>query len=149
MIRAFFASRHWWLFAYGGGAALLASLYYQVHFSVLINSWYGSFYNLLQEAAKHSVSELWEGIEAFLWLAIPYVLLATITGYATRLYGFAWRQDLSQGFLWVTHNIQAFLRGTLMKQETSCERKSDYYRSADFSVCSLPRTRKLHRLQVS
>ena len=86
MIRAFFASRHWWLFAYGGGAALLASLYYQVHFSVLINSWYGSFYNLLQEAAKHNVSELWEGIEAFLWLAIPYVLLATITGYATRLY---------------------------------------------------------------
>ena len=84
MIRAFFASRHWWLFAYGGGAALLASLYYQVHFSVLINSWYGSFYNLLQEAAKHNVSELWEGIEAFLWLAIPYVLLAAITGYRPR-----------------------------------------------------------------
>ena len=111
MIRAFFASRHWWLFAYGGGAALLASLYYQVHFSVLINSWYGSFYNLLQEAAKHNVSELWEGIEAFLWLAIPYVLLATITGYATRLYGFAWRQAITMDYLPRWRTVTAEIEG--------------------------------------
>ncbi len=53
----------------------------------------------------------WEGIEAFLWLAIPYVLLATITGYATRLYGFAWRQAITMDYIPRWRTVTAEIEG--------------------------------------
>ena len=48
MIKAFYASRGWAFWAYGGLALLISSLYIQVQFTVAFNSWYGRFYNLLQ-----------------------------------------------------------------------------------------------------
>ena len=50
MIRAFFYSKKWAMWAYGGGAVLIISLWIQVQLTVAINTWYGDFYNLLQKA---------------------------------------------------------------------------------------------------
>ncbi len=47
MLKAFFWNRAWALWAYGGGAFLFASLYAQVYMTVLINTWYKGFYDIL------------------------------------------------------------------------------------------------------
>ena len=73
MIRAFFRTKEWFWWAYGGGLFLLGSLYAQVHMSVLFNKWYGGFYDMLQKATDHSVAEFWAGLTHFMYIAIPYV----------------------------------------------------------------------------
>ena len=59
MIKAFFYSKKWFKWSYGGGAILIASLWIQVQLTVAINTWYGDFYNLLQKAGdyKNNVQE--------------------------------------------------------------------------------------------
>ena len=53
MIKAFYRSKEWVLWAWGGGALLCLSLWLQVQLTVAINSWYGDFYNLLQKAGDY------------------------------------------------------------------------------------------------
>jgi peptide/bleomycin uptake transporter len=64
MIKAFYKSKKWALWAYGGGAALIASLWIQVQITVAINTWYGGFYNLLQTSAEYKDKQA-EGIALF------------------------------------------------------------------------------------
>ena len=66
MIKAFYKSRQWALWAYGGGALLISSLWLQVQMTVAINEWYGRFYDLLQNAASFS-DKPQEGIDQILY----------------------------------------------------------------------------------
>ncbi|MEK7628584.1 MAG: putative transporter [Patescibacteria group bacterium] len=129
MIKAFFRSREWALYAYGGAAFLLASLYLQVQMSVAINEWYGGFYNLLQQAVKYKqnpevgvtifyqklfsldyIANGFGGAPSFSVIAIPYVILATATAYFTQRYGLWWREAITFNYIpqWrnVTHEIE-------------------------------------------
>ena len=54
MIKSFYRSKEWAPWAYGGGFALIISLWLQVQMSVAINGWYGGFYNLLQNAKDYT-----------------------------------------------------------------------------------------------
>ena len=75
MIRSFYKSKEWAGWAYGGGLALIASLWLQVQMSVAINTWYGGFYNLLQNA-KDYVDKPQEGITSLYeqLVSLQYVL---------------------------------------------------------------------------
>ena len=54
MLRAFYGTREWAYWAYGGLALLITSLWMQVQMTVAINTWYGGFYDHLQIAADFS-----------------------------------------------------------------------------------------------
>lgn len=118
MIKSFFANRTWTAWAYGGGAFLIASIYLQVQMTVLVNRWYGGFYDMLQNPAGRDISEFWNLIfmpiwqdqtflgfitvpmpASFLWIAIPYVLLATLTNFVTRIYGLRWREAITNDYI--------------------------------------------------
>ena len=111
MIRAFYKSRDWAIWAYGGLTLLITSLWIQVQLTVQINNWYGGFYDHLQKAGEFVdnpeegikifydflistsyVTDGFEGSPSFLVIAMPYVVLATFTGWFTRIYGLRWRQ---------------------------------------------------------
>ena len=64
MFHSFYKSRHWALWAYGGGFLLILVLWLQVQLSVAINTWYGDFYNLLQTATDYEDNPS-EGIALF------------------------------------------------------------------------------------
>ena len=129
MIKAFYKSRQWALWAYGGGALLISSLWLQVQMTVAINEWYGRFYDLLQNAASFSdrpqegidqfftelisiqyVTTGFEGTPSFVVIAFPYVLLAIFTGWFTRVYGLRWREAITFNYIprWraVEHEIE-------------------------------------------
>ncbi len=103
MIKAFFWSKKWFLWAYGCGLFLILSLGAQVYMSVLINEWYKPFYDLLQDAGKYvALGKGLEGIKEFsaliiqfIYLAGIYVFIATITSYFARLYSFRWREAMT------------------------------------------------------
>ena len=90
MWRSYFTERKWLLWSWGGFAFIILSLLAQTYIDVKINEWYKGFYDLLQKATESEVSEFYDGIFLFMKLAIPYVIIYTITNYFTRLYAFRW-----------------------------------------------------------
>ena len=89
MWRSFFTDRKWFYWSYGGGIFILFLLVSQTYLDVLFNSWYKDFYDILQTAEKRDISEFWESIEKFLYIALPYVTLFAFTNWFTRLLVFS------------------------------------------------------------
>lgn len=102
MIRAFFWSRKWLWWAYGGGLLLFLLLYAQVRISVLFNELYGKYGDLLQEAIQRGeggLKEFWGLTLQWFYLALIYIALAAFTNYLARLYAFYWRKALTYDYL--------------------------------------------------
>ena len=64
MLKSFFLSKKWALWAWGGFAFIIGSLLAQTWIDVKINEWYKGFYDLLQKATERDVSEVYDGIYA-------------------------------------------------------------------------------------
>ena len=112
MFRAFYANKKWFLWAWGGAVLLVVSLYAQVELTVKINDWYGAFYNILQKATEHSVDEFWAQMLIFAKLAFPYVLIATLTSYFTRIYSFRWREAMTFSYLAHWRRVEKEIEGS-------------------------------------
>jgi peptide/bleomycin uptake transporter len=95
MLKSFFLNKKWAVWAWGGFTFIIGSLLAQTWIDVKINEWYKDFYDLLQKASERDVSEFYDGIFLFMKLAIPYVIIYTITNYFTRLYAFRWREAMT------------------------------------------------------
>jgi peptide/bleomycin uptake transporter len=95
MIKAFFCSKKWCVWAYGSGALLLGFLYAQVHMSVLLNSWRRDFFDLFETIETRTLDEFWGSLWRFTWIALIYVFFAIITSYLTRLYTLRWREAMT------------------------------------------------------
>ena len=141
MIKAFYKSRKWALWAWGGGALLALSLWIQVQITVGINKWYGGFYNLLQKAGDYAsnpesgislfyeklmsisyVSNGFEGEPSFAVLAFPYVLLAVATGWFTRIYGLRWREAITFDYIPRWRNVKTEIEGASQRIQEDCNR---------------------------
>lgn len=111
MFRSFYKSRQWFFWAYGGGVFLLLALFIQVELTVKINEWYGSFYNILQKATEHEIEEFWAEMLTFAKIAFPYVLIATVTSYFTRVYSFKWREAMTFSYVSRWQNVDEEVEG--------------------------------------
>ncbi|MDO8520522.1 MAG: putative transporter [bacterium] len=99
MIKAFFGSKKWALWAYGGGLLIVVLLYGQVELAVILNSWRKEFGDLLQEATKHPVDEFWALLLRFMYIVMPWVVVAMFTAYFSRLYAFRWREAMTFSYI--------------------------------------------------
>ncbi len=124
MFQSFFGNKKLFLWAWGGLFLLLVSLYVQVEITVAINKWYGGFYDILQKATEHKVSEFWSEILRFTYLAIPYVLVATVTSYFTRVYSFKWREAITFKYISKWRNVVNEVEGASQRMQ------EDIYRFA-------------------
>ena len=120
MISSFFLNKKWALWAWGGFLFIIGSLLAQTWIDVKINEWYKDFYDLLQKATERDVSEFYDGIFLFLKLAIPYVVIYTITNYFTRLYAFRWREAMTFAYMPFWKNIDARVEGASQRIQEDC-----------------------------
>lgn len=111
MIKSFFWSKKWLQWAYGGAGFLIILIYTKVTLSVKLNSWYGEFYDLLQKANEHSVTEFWAGLTQFMYIAIPWIFLDAITWYFTRIYSLRWREAISFDYFPRWRNVAEEIEG--------------------------------------
>jgi peptide/bleomycin uptake transporter len=111
MLKSFFHSKEWAVWAWGGLAIILASVSIQVYIVFLLNGWYGEFYDILQKAEQHEVQEFWDKLLEFFMLAMPYVIVATITNWFTRVYSFRWRQAITFGYFPRWRNVEHDIEG--------------------------------------
>jgi len=141
MIAAFFKTRRWALWAYGVGAVILALTFWQVQLSVVVNSWYGRFYDMLQNPAGRQMSEFWDGIFGlqfdpglflgfipvpvplgFFAIAIPYVIIGTATNFLVRHYGFRWRQAITENYIPRWRNVSQEIEGASQRIQEDTNR---------------------------
>ncbi len=111
MIKAFFWSRKWFLWAWGGLTLLLISLYVQVYMSVLFNKWYGRFYDMLQYVEKYTVVDFNNSLWYFTKIAMVFVVLGTFTNWFTRKYSLAWREAMTFDYLPQWRNVKEEIEG--------------------------------------
>ena len=112
MFSSFFANKKWAAWAYFGLAALLISTYAQVQMIVLLNNWYKDFYDILQNVKDHTIEEFWTCVLKFAKIAFPYVLLATMTNYFTRLWTFKWREAMTFDYIKYWRNVKTDIEGS-------------------------------------
>lgn len=134
MFRSFFKSRKWFLWAYGGGLFLLLALLVQVKLTVAINAWYGGFYNILQKATEYEVQVLWVEMLKFAKIAFPYVLLATITAYFTRIYAFKWREAMTFSYVEKWQKVDEEVEGASQRIQEDIYRFARIFESLGLQV---------------
>ena len=99
MWRSFFKDKKWFYWSYGGGFFIITLLVLQTYLDVLFNSWYKDFYDILQTAEERDISEFWQSIKKFLYIALPYVTLFAFTNWFTRLWAFRWREAITFSYM--------------------------------------------------
>lgn len=108
MLKSFFGTKEWALWSWGGFVFLLGITWYQVHLTVLLNAWYGRFYDILQKA--DDIDAFWQSMIDFSYIAIPYIFVAMFSFYFAQHYAFRWRQAITYYYLpyWekAEHNIE-------------------------------------------
>jgi len=134
MFRSFFKSKEWFLWAWGGAAVLLIALFFQVELTVKINEWYGGFYNILQKATEHEVSELWQEMAKFARIAFPYVLIATLTSYFTRIYAFKWREAMTFAYVEKWQKVDEEVEGASQRLQEDIYRFARIFESLGLQV---------------
>ena len=98
MVTSFYCQKRWAKWAWGGGLLLLISLLIQVYITVLLNDWYGRFYDLIRASDKYPLSDAYACMWLFIKLATPYVFIYTATNWFTRVYALRWREAMSNSY---------------------------------------------------
>ncbi len=124
MIKSFFWSKKWALWAWGGAIFLLVSLYLQVQMTVMFNEWYKGFYDILQgsDNGKYVLSDFWSAIIAWCHIAYKYILLSAFTAYFTRLYAFTWREAMTFNYLPRWRYVEEQIEGAAQRIQQDTER---------------------------
>ena len=141
MIKSFFLEKKWRLWSWGGLFLLIISLWFQVQMTVAINTWYGKFYDLLQNAGDY-VDKPQEGIQlffsqlisleyilngfegelSFVVIAFPYIFLAIFTGWFTRIYGLRWREAMTFNYIPKWQAVESEIEGASQRIQEDCNR---------------------------
>ncbi len=95
MFTSFFGDKKWALWAYGGGVLLIGIICVQVYLTVLLNKWYGAFYDIMQNVGKYSMDAYWAKMWEFGEIAVSLVVIGTLSGYFARVYTFRWREAMT------------------------------------------------------
>ena len=109
--------------------------------TVAINTWYGKFYDLLQNAGDY-VDKPQEGIQlffsqlisldyilngfegdlSFVVIAFPYIFLAIFTGWFTRIYGLRWREAMTFNYIPKWQAVESEIEGASQRIQEDCNR---------------------------
>jgi|TARA_R110000850_G_scaffold22130_1_gene64563 peptide/bleomycin uptake transporter len=101
----FFKQKQWALWAYGGSLGILLALWYQVQLDVQINEWFGSFYDMIQQALKGegdiTLGQYFGELLSFGKIAGIYVVVALSVSFFTQHWLFRWRTSMVDNY----HNL--------------------------------------------
>jgi peptide/bleomycin uptake transporter len=93
----------WFRWSVLGTALIIFYTYFYVQLNVAINSWYGPFYDLLNEALTKSrkvdVGELYSSLMSFVSLATVFVIVVSTMGFFIRHFIFRWRRAMHEYFM--------------------------------------------------
>ena len=103
MFKSFFFSRRWWPWSLLGSLVILLATAYRVSLDVQINEWFGSFYDLVQQALGQpgsiTMEEFWRQLSTFTQVAMLYVTTAVLADFFAKHYIFRWRKAMTAYYM--------------------------------------------------
>ncbi|ODN69354.1 peptide antibiotic transporter SbmA [Methylobrevis pamukkalensis] len=83
-----------------GTVLIIFIIWYTVQVDVMINEWFGSFYDLIQRAlqAPNSITsaEYWSQLWSFFSIVTVYIIIASVSSFITKHYVFRWRTAMNE-----------------------------------------------------
>ena len=99
MFRSFFLSRRWLHWSVIGTLFIIGVTYFRVQLDVMINEWFGGFYDTIQKALGTPGAVTFEQILGYLWtfagIAGVAIIAAVILEFFLRHYVFRWRTAMN------------------------------------------------------
>jgi peptide/bleomycin uptake transporter len=94
-----YAPHPWQLWSVAGSALIFFTNWFLVQLDVMINEWFGGFYDLIQQALAEPGSidgrDYYLGIATFLQIALVYVFVAVMFRFFVSHYVFRWRTAMN------------------------------------------------------
>ncbi len=98
----FFTTKKWLLWAWVGAFVIIASLYFSVQIDVLINAWFGDFYDMIQTALGTpnavTLAQYFLSLLVFGKLAALWIVLGLATSFLTSHFLFRWRASMVEWY---------------------------------------------------
>ena len=93
----------WSRWSVWGSALIVFLLWFQVQLDVMINTWFGTFYNMVQQAlAKPGAitqEQFFGQLATFGGIAMVYIMTAVLTAFITSHYVFRWRTAMNDFYV--------------------------------------------------
>ncbi len=96
---AYYSSHKWQVWSILGSSVLILMAYLTVQVSVVINAWYGPFYDDVQKAlgggGEVTAADLYGHLLVFCIIVLPYILFVPFKIFFTSHYVFRWRNAMN------------------------------------------------------
>ncbi|MDC3108131.1 peptide antibiotic transporter SbmA [Paracoccaceae bacterium] len=100
---SYYSPHKWQRWSILGSSLLILMAYLTVQVSVVINAWYGPFYNDVQKAlngnSEVTASDLYEHLAVFCIIVFPYIVFVPLKLFFTSHYVFRWRNAMNDYYL--------------------------------------------------
>ncbi|MEZ5741030.1 MAG: peptide antibiotic transporter SbmA [Burkholderiaceae bacterium] len=99
----FFSPHRWRRWSVLGSAAIIFVTWYQVQLDVMINQWFGSFYDMIQKALATpdsvSVTDYYGQLMTFGKIALVYITVVVLMRFFVSHYIFRWRTAMNEYYM--------------------------------------------------
>ncbi len=109
MLKSFFGTKKWALWAWGGIIFLFGVIWLNVWVTVQLNDWYSEFYDILQKA--NDIEAFWQSFIKALTIVIPFIFIAVLASYFANHFAFRWRQAMNEYYLPLWENNPKSIEG--------------------------------------
>ena len=100
---SYYCPHKWQRWSILGSSLLILMAYLTVQVSVVINAWYGPFYNDVQKALSGSGEvtslDLYQHLAVFCILVFPYIIFVPLKLFFTSHYVFRWRNAMNDYYV--------------------------------------------------
>ena len=100
---AWLLPHRWWRWSVAVSAVIVFLLWFSVQLDVMINAWFGSFYNMVQQALAKPGAVTQAAFFGQLWtfggIAMVYIMTAVLTQFITSHYVFRWRTAMNDFYV--------------------------------------------------
>ena len=100
---SYYSPHKWQLWSILGSSLLIFMAYMTVQVSVVINAWYGPFYNDIQTALSGNgevlASDLYNHLLTFCIIVFPYIIFVPLKLFFTSHYIFRWRNAMNDFYI--------------------------------------------------
>ena len=93
----------WAVWSVGGSAVIIFVTWFQVQLNVMINEWFGTFYDVIQKALGEpgavTPEEYYAQLATFLYIAMVFIFTAVLNAFFTSHYVFRWRTAMNDRYV--------------------------------------------------
>ncbi|WP_299679344.1 peptide antibiotic transporter SbmA [uncultured Roseobacter sp.] len=93
----------WAKWSVAGSALIVFATWFQVQLDVMINEWFGTFYDIVQQALAEpnsvSAGDYYAQLATFLKIAMVFIITAVIVAFFTSHYVFRWRTAMNDHYV--------------------------------------------------